>query len=62
MLLSVELLRRAPVAGYDGGKSALYELIRTLVRTRSGRWCGLRAGGISQHDFGEVLVRFLRRD
>jgi hypothetical protein len=29
-LLSVELLRRARLAGYDGGKSAVYELVRTL--------------------------------
>ena len=61
MLLSVELLRRARVAGYDGGKSALYELIRTLrphaVRPLV-RFEGL-PGEFSQHDFGEVLVRFL---
>jgi transposase len=60
-LLSVELLRRARLAGYDGGKSALYELIRTLrphaVRPLV-RFEGL-PGEFSQHDFGEVLVRFL---
>lgn len=60
-LLAVELLRRARVAGYDGGKSALYELIRTLrphaVRPLV-RFEGL-PGEFSQHDFGEVLVRFL---
>jgi transposase len=60
-LLSVELLRRARLAGYDGGKSALYEVIRTLrphgVRPLV-RFDGL-PGEFSQHDFGEVLVRFL---
>jgi transposase len=60
-LLSVELLRRAQLAGYDGGKSALYELIRTLrphaVRPLV-RFEGL-PGEFSQHDFGEVVVRFL---
>jgi transposase len=63
-LLSVELLRRARLAGYDGGKSALYELIRTLrphaVRPLV-RFEGL-PGEFSQHDFGEVVVRFLNGD
>jgi transposase len=59
-LLSVELLRRARLHGYRGGKSALYELIaglrahtpRPLVRFE-----GL-PGEFSQHDFGEVDVRY----
>jgi len=60
-LLSVEILRRAKLKGYAGGKTALYDLIcalrpktiRPLVRFE-----GL-AGEFSQHDFGHVDVRFL---
>ncbi len=33
-LLSVELLRRAKLAGYDGGKSAFYALVRELRPVR----------------------------
>jgi len=60
-LLSVELLRRAKLAGYEGGKSALYALVHELrpVRARPVvRFEGL-PGEFTQHDFGEVLVRFL---
>jgi transposase len=60
-LLSVELLRRAKLAGYAGAKSALYELVRTVrvVTPRPVvRFEGL-PGEFTQHDFGEVLVRFL---
>jgi transposase len=60
-LLSVELLRRAKLAGYEGEKSALYELVRTVrvVTPRPVmRFEGL-PGEFTQHDFGEVLVRFL---
>jgi transposase len=60
-VLSVEILRRAKLAGYHGGKTALYDLIRTVrpatVRPLV-RFEGL-AGEFSQHDFGEVDVRFL---
>jgi transposase len=60
-LLSLEVLRRARLAGYLGGKSALYELIRAVrpkpVRLMT-RFEGL-PGEFSQHDFGEVDVRFL---
>ena len=60
-LLSVEILRRAKLTGYAGGKTALYELIRNLrpktVRPLV-RFEGL-AGEFSQHDFGHVDVRFL---
>lgn len=60
-LLSVELLRRAQLAGYAGGKSALYALIRE-VRPATPRpvvrFEGL-PGEFTQHDFGEVVVRFL---
>jgi transposase len=60
-LLSVEIFRRAKLVGYAGGKSALYALIhairpntpRPLVRFE-----GL-PGEFSQHDFGQVDVRFL---
>jgi hypothetical protein len=60
-LLSVEILRRAKLKRYAGGKTALYDLIsavqsktvRPLVRFE-----GL-AGEFSQHDFGNVEVRFL---
>jgi len=60
-LLSVELLRRAKLAGYDGAKSALYALVRAVrvVLPRPVvRFEGL-PGEFTQHDFGEVLVAFL---
>jgi len=60
-LLSVEILRRAKLNGYAGGKTALYELVSALrpVRVRPlVRFEGL-AGEFSQHDFGHVDVRFL---
>jgi len=60
MLLSVEVLRRARLAGYVGGKTALYELIATL-RPREVpvemRFEGL-PGEFSQHDFGQIEIRF----
>jgi transposase len=60
-LLSLEVLRRARLDGYDGGKSALYELIHSIrpkpVRLMT-RFEGL-PGEFSQHDFGQVDVRFL---
>jgi transposase len=60
-VLGVELLRRARLAGYAGGKSALYELI-AAIRPRElaqplVRFEGL-PGEFSQHDFGEVDVEF----
>jgi len=59
-LRSVELLHRARLAGYAGGKSAIYALAQTL-RTREVRplvrFEGL-PGEFSQHDFGEVIVRY----
>lgn len=60
-LLSVEVLRRAKLAGYTGAKSALYELVRAVrpAATRlMVRFEGL-PGEFTQHDFGEVDVRFL---
>ena len=60
-LLSVEIFRRAKLKGYAGRKTALYELIATMrpktVRPLV-RFEGL-AGEFSQHDFGEVDVRFV---
>src|SRR5262245_49640924 len=60
-VLAVELLRRAKLKGYDGGKSALYALVKELRPGRPRpvvRFEGL-AGEFSQHDFGHVDVRFL---
>jgi transposase len=57
----VELLRRAKLAGYDGAKSALYELVRSVrvVTPRPViRFEGL-PGEFTQHDFGEVVIQFL---
>jgi len=60
-LLSVEILRRARLKGYAGGKTALYDLISALrpktIRPLV-RFEGL-AGEFSQHDFGHVDVHFL---
>jgi len=60
-LPSVEILRRAKLGGYAGGKSALYELIHSVrpkpLRVMT-RFEGL-PGEFSQHAFGEVDVRFL---
>jgi transposase len=59
-LRSVELLHRARLTGYTGGKSALYALAQTLrVRTITPlvRFEGL-PGEFSQHDFGEVWVPY----
>ncbi len=62
-LRSVELLHRARLAGYTGGKSALYAVAQTLrprIVVPLVRFEGL-AGEFSQHDFGEVLVRYQDR-
>jgi transposase len=60
-LLTVEILRRMRLEGYDGAKTALYALVRS-VRPKSSRLMvrfeGL-AGEFSQHDFGEVKIQFL---
>jgi transposase InsO family protein len=60
-ILSVEVLRRARLDGYAGGKSALYSLAASL-RPRhvklTMRFEGL-PGEFSQHDFGQVKIRFL---
>jgi len=60
-LLSVELLRRARLEGYSGGKSALYDLIREIRPHKPRqivRFEGL-PGEFTQHDFGHVDVRFI---
>jgi len=60
-LLSLEVLRRARLDGYQGGKSALYALVSSL-RVRPARpmvrFEGL-PGEFAQHDFGHVDVRFI---
>ena len=60
-LLSVEIFRRATLAGYPGGKSALYDLIHA-IRPKTPRpvvrFEGL-PGEFTQHDFGQVDVRYL---
>ena len=60
-LMSLELLRRARLKGYDGGKSAFYEMARSVRDDHPEflmRFEGL-PGEFSQHDFGQVVVRFL---
>lgn len=60
-LPGMELLRRAREAGYAGGKSALYELIRRLRPTPTVpvvRFEGV-PGEFSQHDFGQCDVRYV---
>jgi len=60
-LLSVEILRRAKLAGYRGGKSALYELIASLRPPETAvemRFEGL-PGEFSQHDFGQIDVKYI---
>jgi transposase len=60
-LASLEILRRMRLAGYKGGKSALYSLIASL-RPREVRplvrFEGL-PGEFSQHDFGEIDVEYV---
>lgn len=60
-VLSVEIFRRATLAGYTGRKTAFYDLVSVLRPTTVRplvRFEGL-AGEFSQHDFGQVDVRFL---
>jgi transposase len=60
-LMSLEVLRRAKLTGYTGGKSALYALIAAVrpAPTRPVvRFEGL-PGEFSQHDFGQVDVGYL---
>ena len=59
-LASLEILRRVRESGYQGGKTALYELVASLrpkpVKPLV-RFEGL-PGEFSQHDFGQVEVEF----
>lgn len=60
-LMSLEVLRRARLNGYAGGKTALYDMIASVRPKESRllvRFEGL-PGEFAQHDFGEVDVRFL---
>ena len=60
-LRSVEILCWAPLDGYDGGKTALYELVAELRPRHTRvmmRFKGL-PGEFSQHDFGQVRLRYL---
>jgi transposase len=60
-LLSLEVVRRARLAGYGGGKTALYALIHSIRPRRARlvtRFEGL-PGEFSQHDFGQVDIRYL---
>jgi transposase len=60
-LPSVELLRRAKSEGYKGQKSALYALIKELRPSKTALITRFEAvpGEFSQHDFGEVRVKYL---
>lgn len=60
-LMSLEVLRRARLAGYTGGKSAMYALVASVRPVKTAvemRFEGL-PGEFSQHDFGQVDVTFL---
>jgi transposase len=60
-LMTLELLRRARLDGYTGGKTPFYDLVASLRPSTVAplvRFEGL-AGEFSQHDFGEVDVRFV---
>jgi len=60
-LPTVEVLSRLRSLGYAGGKSAVYELVRS-VRPRNGPGPEVRFEGVpgefSQHDFGSVNVTY----
>ncbi len=61
LLPTVEVLRRVRGLGYTGGKSAVYELVRS-VRPKAQRGPEVRFEGVpgefSQHDFGSVAVTY----
>ena len=60
-VLTVEVLSRLRHQGYQGGKSAVYELVKSLRPKGQAppmvRFEGL-AGEFSQHDFGQVKVSY----
>jgi len=60
-LMTLEVLRRARLHGYTGGKSAFYQFLATLRPPHQDlqmRFEGL-PGEFSQHDFGQVDVRYV---
>ncbi len=60
-IMSLEILRRVKLDGYEGSKSALYAMIAGLRPPKQKpivRFEGL-PGEFSQHDFGQVDVRYL---
>ena len=60
-LMSLEVLRRCRLRGYQGGKTAMYGLVAQLRPASADfqmRFEGV-PGEFSQHDFGQVEVRFL---
>jgi len=60
-LQTLELLRRARNKGYDGSKTAFFEFVKPLRKKKQAfimRFEGL-PGEFSQHDFGQVDVKFL---
>ncbi|HEX2657293.1 MAG TPA: hypothetical protein VHU40_03430 [Polyangia bacterium] len=60
-LKSLEIVRRAKLAGYEGGKSALYAVI-AAVRPRKSRPLGHQdkiPGEVVRHGFGQADIRFL---
>lgn len=60
-LLTLELLRRARTRGYEGGKSAFFEMVRDVRKPAcdfTSRFEGI-AGEFTQHDFGTVTVTFV---
>lgn len=60
-LPAAEILRQSRLAGYAGQKSALYALIQELRPTKTVLVTRFEAvpGEFSQHDFGEVIVRYV---
>jgi transposase len=61
-LSSLDLLRGAKIAGYQGSKSAFYALVARLRPevTRSVGGVGELPGDVSQHGFGDVDVQFAK--
>ncbi len=59
-ILSAEILRRAKLDGYKGGKSALYDLVKQLRLPEPHFTVRFEAvpGEFSQHDFGQVQVTY----
>lgn len=60
-LMTLELLRRARLKGYSGSKSPFYALVAELRPKQVKVECHFEglAGEFSQHDFGQVDVRFV---